>query len=206
LVTRGRPCCGSPCQQGRGGRCPAGPRVFFFFSFTLVTGPSRSLSLKLRHTRVYEPYIRTRLGTSAHFCIQVYCTVLRQPISARTRWSLPCGSERWIVLLSHGCPQSCQDTRILRAALTHMCKFLPITHTHTHTKRERDRQCVCERERESTRRSREREILAHYLTGYEDTPCSCCRQRGSCRRRSAPCEKWAGAGALPPPTCRTIMT
>ena len=36
-------------------------RVFFFF-VTLVTGPRRSLSLKLSDTRVYEPEIRTRLG------------------------------------------------------------------------------------------------------------------------------------------------
>ena len=33
--------------------------------FTLVTGPRRSLSLKLRDTRVYEPQIRARLGTTA---------------------------------------------------------------------------------------------------------------------------------------------
>ena len=32
------------------------------FFFTLVTGPSRSLSLKLSDTRVYEPQIRARLG------------------------------------------------------------------------------------------------------------------------------------------------
>jgi len=41
--------------------------IFFFF-FTLVTGPRRSLSLKLSDTRVYEPQIRARLGTTAHFC------------------------------------------------------------------------------------------------------------------------------------------
>ena len=40
----------------------------FFFFFTLVTGPRRSLSLKLSDTRVYEPQIRARLGTTAHFC------------------------------------------------------------------------------------------------------------------------------------------
>ena len=37
------------------------PQVFFF---TRVTGPRRPLSLKLRDTRVYEPQIRARLGTS----------------------------------------------------------------------------------------------------------------------------------------------
>ena len=40
----------------------------FFFFFTLVTGPSRSLNLKLSDTRVNEPQIRARLGTTAHFC------------------------------------------------------------------------------------------------------------------------------------------
>ena len=45
------------------------PRVVpcFFFFFTLVTGPRRSLSIKLSDTRVYEPQIRARLGTTAHF-------------------------------------------------------------------------------------------------------------------------------------------
>ena len=42
--------------------------VFFFFFSTLVTGPARSLSLKLSDTRVYEPQVRARLGTTAHFC------------------------------------------------------------------------------------------------------------------------------------------
>jgi len=35
-------------------------QVFFFFFFTLVTGPRRSLSLELRDTRVYEPQICKR--------------------------------------------------------------------------------------------------------------------------------------------------
>ena len=39
-------------------------RIFFFFFFTLVTGPRRSLSLKLSDTRVYEPQIRARLETT----------------------------------------------------------------------------------------------------------------------------------------------
>jgi len=38
----------------------------FFFFFTLVTGPRRSLSLKMSDTRVCEPQIRARLGTTAH--------------------------------------------------------------------------------------------------------------------------------------------
>jgi len=40
----------------------------FFFFFTPVTGPRRSLSLKLSDTRVYEPQIRAHLGTTAHLC------------------------------------------------------------------------------------------------------------------------------------------
>ena len=42
--------------------------LLLFFFFTLVTGPRRSLSLKLSGARVYEPQIRARLGTTAHFC------------------------------------------------------------------------------------------------------------------------------------------
>ena len=44
------------------------PAAGLFFFFTLVTGPGRSLSLKLSDTRVYGPQIRARLGTTAHFC------------------------------------------------------------------------------------------------------------------------------------------
>ena len=44
--------CRIPCSTKRG--------FFFFFFFTLVTGPIRSLSLKLSDTRVYEPQIRER--------------------------------------------------------------------------------------------------------------------------------------------------
>ena len=43
----------------------AGSGVVFFFSFTFVTRPRRSVSLKLNGTRVYEPQIRARLGTTA---------------------------------------------------------------------------------------------------------------------------------------------
>ena len=43
-------------------------RDLLLFFFTLVTGPRRSLSLKLSDTRVYEPQLRARLGTTAHFC------------------------------------------------------------------------------------------------------------------------------------------
>ena len=41
-------------------------RKFIFLA--LVTGPGRSSSLKLSDTRVYEPQIRARLVTKAHFC------------------------------------------------------------------------------------------------------------------------------------------
>jgi len=43
------------------------PRLYrcFFVFFTLGTGPRRSLNLKLSDTRVYEPQIRARLGTTA---------------------------------------------------------------------------------------------------------------------------------------------
>ena len=37
-------------------------QVFLFFSITLVTGPRRSLSLKLSDTNVYEPQMRALLG------------------------------------------------------------------------------------------------------------------------------------------------
>ena len=40
---------------------------FLFLFFTLVTSPSRSVSLKLSGTRVYEPHIRARLGTTVFF-------------------------------------------------------------------------------------------------------------------------------------------
>jgi hypothetical protein len=43
--------------------CIVGWQVFFFF--TLVRGPRRSLSLELSVARVYEPWIRARLGTSS---------------------------------------------------------------------------------------------------------------------------------------------
>ena len=41
-------------------------RFLKLLHFTLVTGPRRSLNLKLSDTRVYEPQIRARLGTTAH--------------------------------------------------------------------------------------------------------------------------------------------
>ena len=40
------------------------PSPLLLFFFTLVTGPGRSSGLKLSDTRVYEPQIRARLGTT----------------------------------------------------------------------------------------------------------------------------------------------
>jgi hypothetical protein len=42
------------------------PSLLPFFFFTLVTGPRRSLSLKLSDTRVHVPQIRARLVTTTH--------------------------------------------------------------------------------------------------------------------------------------------
>ena len=47
------------------------PGSLFFFFFTLVTGPRKSLSLKLSDARVYEPQIRARLGTAASGCTRI---------------------------------------------------------------------------------------------------------------------------------------
>ena len=56
--------------------CPHQPhRGTFFFFFTLVTVPRRSLSLKLSDTNVYEPQIRARLGTTAHFYQTYICHI-----------------------------------------------------------------------------------------------------------------------------------
>jgi len=48
---------------------PYSRQVFFFF-ITLVTGPRRSLSLKLSDTSVYEPQIRARLRTTPSYSRQ----------------------------------------------------------------------------------------------------------------------------------------
>jgi len=57
---------------------------FFFFFFTLVTGTTRSLSLKLSDTRVYAPQIRALLGTAAHLC-RVVVLKLRAVPSCRMK-------------------------------------------------------------------------------------------------------------------------
>jgi len=47
---------------------PLRPSTLFSFFVSLVTGPRRSLSLKLSDTRVYAPQVRAHLGTTAHLC------------------------------------------------------------------------------------------------------------------------------------------
>jgi len=57
---------------------------FFFFFFTLVTGPSRSLSLKLSDTRVYEPQIQAQVMRHVHSLYRaVDFTVLSYAASER---------------------------------------------------------------------------------------------------------------------------
>ena len=55
---------------------------FFFLLFTLVTGPRRSSSLKWSDARVYEPQIRARLVTTAHFWV---CSVAEEAKTRRIR-------------------------------------------------------------------------------------------------------------------------
>ena len=54
------------------------------YFFTLVTGPGRSLSLKLSETRVHAPQIRARLVTTAYLC-EVGVLILRA--MTMCRWS-----------------------------------------------------------------------------------------------------------------------
>ena len=56
VASTDRPDGGGEAERG------ASEQVLFF---TLVTGPRRSLRLKLSDTRVYEPQTRARLGTTA---------------------------------------------------------------------------------------------------------------------------------------------
>jgi len=77
--------------------CALSGQAFFFF-FTLVTGPRRSLSLELSDTRVYEPQIRDRLWSSG-FILPLLLTeaieeeVLRPPFPNPGPWTLD--SEPW---------------------------------------------------------------------------------------------------------------
>jgi len=61
LFARKRPCPDRGCAVSQG-------RTFCFFFVTLDTGPRRPSSPELSDTKVFEPYIRARLGTAAHFC------------------------------------------------------------------------------------------------------------------------------------------
>ena len=78
-------------RAARGAWGGAGGAEVFFLFFSLVTGPRRSLGLKLSDTRVYEPEIRARLGTTAHFSpadgFLVEITSIRDP-SPRTPQTL----------------------------------------------------------------------------------------------------------------------
>ena len=47
----------------------SGTQVPFFFFFTLVTGPRRSVSLKLSDTEVYEPQIQVRQLAGSKFAL-----------------------------------------------------------------------------------------------------------------------------------------
>ena len=71
---------------------PVQTQCFFFFFFTLVTGPRRSLSLTLSETRVYEPQIRARLGTTAYLCRVEYPTQGARYLGSS--WTAAAGCEK----------------------------------------------------------------------------------------------------------------
>ena len=80
-------------SQARSRSSPDGPSGT---PLTLLTGPRRSLSLKLSDTRVYEPQIRARLGTTSHFCqahrdrhLMVPRNESRQPLRAQRAARVP---------------------------------------------------------------------------------------------------------------------
>ena len=60
--------------------------------FTLVTGPRRSLSLNLSNTRVYEPHIRARLGTTnllVHKQLQRPMLTFSSPVATHAQSPFP---------------------------------------------------------------------------------------------------------------------
>ena len=65
----------------------------FFFFFTLVTGPSRSLSLELSDTRVYEPQIRARLS-NCNF--HTHESPVPSPLPPVAEWP---GAQGWVLPL-----------------------------------------------------------------------------------------------------------
>ena len=63
--------------------------LILLFFFTLFTDPRRIWSPKLSDTRVYEPPIRARLGTTAHFCEVVLLKLrVRKEIASLNREAL----------------------------------------------------------------------------------------------------------------------
>jgi len=86
-----------------------------FFFFTLVTGPRRSLSLKLSDARVYEPQVRARLSTISHFCGQEDEVEDHQPLEIAhiVRWTF---FEKRFLQLSNDVP------RMGRLALNRFCQ------------------------------------------------------------------------------------
>ena len=74
---------------------------YSFFFFTPVTGPRRSLSLKLSDAKIYEPQIRARLGnhntTILGFCRNSLLTL--EPFDLRNRrTSYSIISVKWLIL------------------------------------------------------------------------------------------------------------
>jgi len=106
---------------GFGGGRGSSPRetCFFFFFFTVVTGPRRSWSLKLRDTRVHEPQTRARLGTTAHFC-KVVVLKLRARVTCM-RSLRPWGSHEMMAMArAASCTAvALSGARILCAVLEH---------------------------------------------------------------------------------------
>jgi len=84
--------CGSTATSSAAASASATGFILLLFSFTLVTGPRRSLGLKLSDTRVYEPQIRARLGTTAHFCEVVVLKLRAVPPPARMMRPATCSS------------------------------------------------------------------------------------------------------------------
>ena len=122
-----------------------GECVFFFF-FTLVTGPSRSLSLKLGDTRVYEPQIRARLGTTTHFW-RVCQGRLTWSSSDAMQAAVRCSSERTLTTLPPSPSALALRYLPLPTPIQNSCQLSdladfpmppvlqPHTHTHTHMAR-----------------------------------------------------------------------
>jgi len=103
--------------------------TLLFFFFTLVTGPRRSLSLKLSGTRVYAPQIRARLGTTAHFC-RVIVLKLRAVPSCADGLALP-GSGWQIILTLTSRVARCKSVN-LGAKMSPVSPLLVRPHKRSH--------------------------------------------------------------------------